>query len=187
VPKPRWLPQPPRLSAQGSKTVQRRRLVRGPHRVVVGLLDALQEGLAAQGWQSHTAFVERLPRPRRQHGAAMGRRGTPLGQDEEGLCQQRAVSHVYEKFCWPHARVRQPLPQPVHTHGAGSATRGQPRTPAMAAGVTDHGGTRRAVRRCRVPPWPLAQQGYGPGREEDRQEERGEGRPQRRNTGGRRR
>jgi len=54
----------------------------------------------------------------------------------------------------PHASVRQPLPQPLPTHGTGSAKRWQPQTPAMAAGLTDHVWTLREVLLFRVPPWP---------------------------------
>ena len=57
-------------------------------------------------------------------------------------------------FCLPHASLRLPLPQPEPTHGTGSAKRWQPRTPAMAAGLTDHVWTLREVLLFRVPPWP---------------------------------
>jgi hypothetical protein len=40
------------------------------------------------------------------------------------------------------------------THGTGAAKRWQPRTPAMAAGLTDHVWTLREVLLFRVPPWP---------------------------------
>ena len=39
-------------------------------------------------------------------------------------------------------------------NGTGSAKRWQPRTPAMAAGLTDHVWTLREVLLFRVPPWP---------------------------------
>src|SRR5437879_9841013 len=60
APKPRWTPLPALLSAQVVKTVRRRRLVDVPHRVVFGTLEAVQQVLAAGGWQIQTAFVERL-------------------------------------------------------------------------------------------------------------------------------
>jgi hypothetical protein len=46
------------------------------------------------------------------------------------------------------------LPQPLPTNGHGSAQRWQSRTPAMAAGLTDHVWTLREVLLFRVPPWP---------------------------------
>jgi len=51
VPKPRWMPLPELLYAQVIKTTRRRRLVRVRHRVVFGTLEAVQQVLAACGWQ----------------------------------------------------------------------------------------------------------------------------------------
>jgi IS1 family transposase len=154
APKPRWMPQPPLLSAQVIKTVRRRRLVRVRHRIVFGTLEAIQQVLAACGWEINTAFVERLNLSIRQHGAAVGRRATTRCKPEVGLRQQRVLYHLYDNVCLPPASLRQPLPQPVPTHGTGSATQWPPCTPAMAAGLTDHVWTLRAVLRYRVPPWP---------------------------------
>src|SRR3989442_3723127 len=59
APKPRWMPRPQLLYAQVIKTVLRRRLVRVRHRVVFGTLEAINQVLAACGWQINTAFIER--------------------------------------------------------------------------------------------------------------------------------
>src|SRR5262249_21399712 len=68
------MPLPALLYAQVIKTTRRRRLVRVSHRVVCGTCEAVQQVLAACGWQINTAFVERLNLTIRQHVAAMGRR-----------------------------------------------------------------------------------------------------------------
>ena len=154
APKPRWMPLPQLLYAQVIKTVRRRRLVQVRHRVVFGTLEAMQRVLAACGWQINTAFIERVNLSIRQHVAALGRRVTTLCKHEDGLRQQLALYHVYYNFCLPHASLRVPLPQPEPTHGSGSARQWQPRTPAMAAGLTDHVWTLREVLLFRVPPWP---------------------------------
>src|SRR3989449_2694988 len=154
APQPRWMPLPHLLYAQVVKTVRRRRLVRVHHRVVFGTLEAVQQVLAACGWQINTAFVERLNLSLRQHVAAIGRRVSTLCKGEEGLRQQLALYHTYYNFCLPHTSLRLPLPQPEVTHGTGAAKRWQPRTPAMAAGLTDHVWTLREVLLFRVPPWP---------------------------------
>jgi IS1 family transposase len=154
APKPRWLPVPQLLYAQVVKTVRRRRLVRVRHRVVFGTLEAVQQVLAACGWQINTAFIERVNLSMRQHVAAVGRRVSTLCKGEEGLHQQLALYHMYYNFCLPHASLRHPLLPPAPTHGTGSAKRWQPRTPAMAAGLTDHVWTLREVLLFRVPPWP---------------------------------
>jgi IS1 family transposase len=154
APKPRWIPLPGLLYAQVIKTVRRRRLVRVRHRVVFGTLEAVQQVLAACGWQINTAFIERLNLSMRQHVAAVGRRVTTLCKGEEGLHQQLALYHVYYNFCLPHTSLRQPLLQSEPTLGRGSVKRWQPRTPAMAAGLTEHVWTLREVLLFRVPPWP---------------------------------
>src|SRR2546425_11237776 len=150
APKPRWMPVPQLLYAQVVKTVRRRRLVRVRHRVVFGTLETVNAVLAPLGCQINTAFVERINLDIRQHVAAVGRRVSTLCKHEAGLRQQLALYHVYHNFCLPHASLRQPLP----TQGHGSAKTWQPRTPAMAAGLTDRVWTLREVLLFRVPPWP---------------------------------
>src|SRR5262249_43876211 len=118
LPKPRWMPLPQLLYAQVVKTVRRRRLVRVQHRVVFGTLEAVQQVLAACGWQSNTAFIERVNLSIRQHGAAVGRRVSTLCKGEDGVRQQLGLSHTYYNFCLPHTSVRQPLPQPLPTNGS---------------------------------------------------------------------
>jgi len=154
TPKPRWMPAPGLLYAQVVKTVRRRRLVRVSHRVVFGTLEAVEQVLSACGWEINTAFVERINLSIRQHVAAVGRRVSTLCKGEDGLRQQLALYHTYYNFCLPHTSLRLPVPQPEATHGTGTAKCWQPRTPAMAAGLTDHVWTLREVLLFRVPPWP---------------------------------
>ena len=154
APKSRWMPLPQLLYAQVIKTVRRRRLVRVRHLVVFGTLEAVEQVLAACGWHINTAFVERLNLNLRQHVAAIGRRVTTLCKHEDGIWQQLALYHMYYNFCLPHASLRVPLPQPLPTHGTGSAKQWRPSTPAMAAGLTDHVWTLHEVLLFRVPPWP---------------------------------
>jgi hypothetical protein len=70
VPKPRWMPWPQLLYAHVIKTVRRRRLVRVRHRVVCGTLEAVQQVLAACGWQINTAFIEVRPVGRKEAAAS---------------------------------------------------------------------------------------------------------------------
>src|SRR5215813_4321689 len=156
-PKPRWRPLPGLLYAQVIKEYRRRRLVGVTHRVVFGTLEAVNTVLAPLGCQINTAFVERLNLDIRQRVAAVGRRVNTLCQGEDGLQHQLALFHTYYNFILPHARLRQPLPQPVPTNGTGSAKTWRPCTPAMAAGLTDHVWTLKEVLLFRVPPWPQPQ------------------------------
>jgi hypothetical protein len=155
--KPRGMPLPSLLYAQVVKSYRRRRLVRITHRVVFGTLEAVHKVLPAHGWRINTAFIARVNLTIRQHVAAVGRRVITLCKDEEGVRQQLALYHTYDNFCLPHASLRVPLLQSEPTHGHGSAKRWRPRTPAMAAGLTDHVWTLREVLLFRVPPWPQPQ------------------------------
>src|ERR671923_383871 len=95
LPKPRWMPLPELLYAQVVKTVRRRRLVRVRHRVVFGTLEAVQQVLAACGWQSNTAFIERLNLSLRQHVAAIGRRVSTLCKGEAGFHHQLPLFYFF--------------------------------------------------------------------------------------------
>jgi hypothetical protein len=157
APKPRWMPLPELLYAQVVKTMRRRRLVAVKHRVVFGTQRAIEQVLTACGWRINTAFVERLNLSLRQRVAAMGRRSATPCKSEEGLGQQLALFQVYHNFVLPHASLRQPLAAPVASNGNGSAKVWRSRTPAMAAGLTDHVWSLREVLMFRVPPWPQLQ------------------------------
>jgi len=95
MPKPRWMPLPQLVYAQVVKTTRRRRLARLSRRVVFGTLEAVEQVLAAYGWQINTAFIERVNLSIRQHVAAVGRRVATLCKGEDGLHQQLALYHVY--------------------------------------------------------------------------------------------
>ena len=137
--------------------MRRRRLVAVKHRVVFGTQLAIEQVLAACGWQINTAFVERLNPSLRQRVAALGRRSATPCKSEDGLGQQLVLFQVYHNFVLPHASVRRALAESVPTNGSGSAKVWQPCTPAMAAGLTDHVWSLREVLLFRVPPWPQPQ------------------------------
>jgi hypothetical protein len=154
MPKPRWMPLPELLYAQVVKADRRWRIVGVKHRVVFGTQLAIEQVLAACGWTINTAFVERLNLDLRQCVAAIGRRVNTVCQGEEGLRDRLVLFQTYHNFVLPHASLRQSLAQAEPTNGTGSAKLWRPRTPAMAAGLTDHVWTLQEVLMCRVPPWP---------------------------------
>jgi IS1 family transposase len=157
TPKPRWMPLPALLYAQVVKTMRRRCLVAVKHRVVFGTQLAIEQVLAACGWQINTAFVERLNLSLRQRVAAIGRRSATPCTSEDGLGQQLALFQVYHNFVLLHASLCQALAEPVPTNGRGSTKVWRPCTPAMAAGLTDHVWSLKEVLLYRVPPWPQPQ------------------------------
>jgi IS1 family transposase len=157
TPKPRWMPLAELLYAQVVKTLRRRRLVAVKHHVVFGTRAAVDQVLAACGWQINTAFVERLNLSLRQRVAAMRRRSATSCKGEDGLGQHLALFQVYHNFVLPHASLRQALAEPIATNGTGSAKVWRPCTPAMAAGLTDHVWSLKEVLLYRVPPWPQPQ------------------------------
>jgi IS1 family transposase/transposase-like protein len=158
-PTPRWMPQPRLLYAQVVKSYRRRRLVGVKHRVIFGAAQTIESILAKRGWKINTSFVERLNLDFRHHVAAIGRRVNTLCKHEVGLRQQLVLFQVYHNFVLPHASLRLPLPELEVISETGSIKRWQPRTPAMAAGLTNHVWSLREVLMARVPPWPQSQQG----------------------------
>ena len=157
MPKPRWMPLPQLRYAQVVKSYRRRRIVGVTHRVVFGTQLAIAQVVTACGWRINTAFVERLNLDLRQRVAAVGRRVNTLCQGEDGLLDQLALFQTYHNFVLPHASLRQPLLISEVTNGKGSAKVWRPRTPAMAAGLTDHVWSLQEVLLFRVPPWPQPQ------------------------------
>jgi hypothetical protein len=157
MPQPRGLPLPALLYAQVMKSYRRRRLVGVTPCGVFGTQLALEQVLARCGWTITTAFVERLNLDLRQCVAAVGRRVHTLCQGEAGWRERLVVFQTYHNFVLPHASLCQPLRVPEATNGTGSAKVWRPRTPAMAAGVTDQVWTLQEVLLLRVPPWPQPQ------------------------------
>ena len=70
MPKPRWMPLPQLLYAQVIKVTRRRRLVEVKHRVVFGTKAAVEQVLAACGWQINTSFIEVRPVGRKEDPAS---------------------------------------------------------------------------------------------------------------------
>ena len=136
-PKPRWMPLPQLLYAQVVKSYRRRRITGVKHRVVFGSRETIDNILAKRGWKINTAFIERLNLDFRQHVAAIGRRVNTLCKHEAGLRQQLVLFQVYHNFVLPHASLRLELAELEAINGMSRAKRWQPRTPAMAAGLTD--------------------------------------------------
>ncbi len=151
-PKPRWMPIPALQYAQVVKLRVKGRVVEVTCRVMYGTAEGVQETLKQMGWKINTAFIERVNRTLRHHIPALGRRVESLTKTVEELRRQSLLVQGYYNFCLPHSSLRVPLPQPIPTKGTGSPRKWQPRTPAMAAEITDHVWTMEELL-FRVPPW----------------------------------
>jgi hypothetical protein len=151
------MPLPWLLYEQVVKFYRRRRIVRVKHRILFGPAATVEAILAKRGWRINTSFIERLNLDCRQHVTAIGRRVKTLCKHEAGLRQQLALFHAYHNFVLPHASLRLPLPELEPVSETGAIKHGQPRTPAMAAGLTDRVWSVREVLMYRVPPWPQPQ------------------------------
>jgi IS1 family transposase len=157
APKPRWMPLPELLYAQVVKTMRRRRIVEVKRHVVMGTQAAVDQVLAVYGWLINTSFVERLNLSLRQRVVGIRRRSASPCKSGDGLSHQLVLFQVYHNFVLPHASLRQAFAEPIPTNGSGSAKVWQPRTPATAAGLTDHVWSLQEVLMFRVPPWPQPQ------------------------------
>jgi transposase-like protein len=123
-----------------------RRVVRGSRKAVAAVLSATESGTGI-----NTAYIERLNATFRASLAPLVRRGRAIAHAEATLSAGMWLVGCAYNFCWLHASLRLEAP-------AGAPWRWQERTPAMAAGLTNHRWTMRELLRYQVPlsPWVAA-------------------------------
>ncbi len=121
------------LLGQVVKQYARRRVVRVKQRVVQGTAGAIAAVLAATGTghDIHTAYIERLNATFRSALAPLVRRGRAIAHKIDTLTAGMYLVGSAYNFCWTHDSLRRLAP-------VGSRRKWQERTPAMAAGLTDH-------------------------------------------------
>jgi hypothetical protein len=129
------------------KHYAQRRVVSVRQRVVEGTASGIAAVLAATGTGQaiHTAYIERFNATMRSALAPLVRRGRALAHKAETLQAGMYVVGTAYNFCWAHRSLRQVAP-------AGSGRKWQERTPAMAAGLTDHPWSLSELLRYQVPP-----------------------------------
>jgi transposase-like protein len=147
--RPRLVAIPGLLLGQVIKHHSGRRLVSVTRRVVLGTAEAIARVLARTGTGTgiNTAYIERLNATFRAAVAPLVRRGRALVRSEGTLTGWMYLVGCADNFCWEHDSLRRPaLP--------GERLKWQERTPAMAAGLTDHRWTMRELLSdpIRVPP-----------------------------------
>jgi hypothetical protein len=122
---------PPALTyATVHKERENNRVVRVSTRVVFGtwLAVALALAVSAVSWAVNTCFVERHNGTDRNRCSRKARKSYAFSKDWAVHRAATAYSHFSYNFCWPVRTLRERTAQ----------GRWQPRTPAMAARLTDH-------------------------------------------------
>jgi transposase-like protein len=107
-------------------------------RVVRGSCAAIAAVLAATGTGTgiNTAYIERLNATFRGALSPLVRRGRAIARGDGTLTAGMYLVGCAYNFCWPHDSLRVAA-------GAGERLKWRDRTPAMAAGLTDHRWTMR--------------------------------------------
>lgn len=144
--RPRLAVEPGLLIGQVVKRYAQRRVVSVSQRVVRGTTAAIEAVLAATatGTGIHTAYIERLNATFRSHLAPLVRRGRALAHTAATLQAGMWLVGSSYNLCWPHDSLRLAAP-------AESGRKWLERTPATAAGLTDHRWTLSELLDYRVP------------------------------------
>lgn len=134
------------LLGQVVKQYAKRRVISATQRVVQGTADAIAAVLAATGTGHgiHTAYIERLNATFRSALAPLVRRGRAIAHKIDTLAAGMYLVGSAYNFCWAHASLRVLAP-------IGAGRKWQERTPAMAAGLTDHCWSMHELLRYQVP------------------------------------
>lgn len=127
--KPIKEPHPDLVYGHVVKKKRQGRLVEVVTRVVCGT-----ERLVTLGLTISTTLLERLNLTFRQALAPLARKTLSFSQDRSHLEQQTQFFHACYNMARPHLSLREPLCETAHRF----EQKWTPRTPAMAAGITDH-------------------------------------------------
>jgi len=96
------------------------------------------ERLGKLGLKISTSLIERLNLTLRQSLAPLVRKGWGFCKDRELLRRRVTFFQVFYNFSRPHQSLRVPLPENQRCSQGAIHTKWLPRTPGMAAGITDH-------------------------------------------------
>lgn len=140
------------LYATVDKQKQGGHLVSVTRQVVLGNPAAIARQLEAirPGLKINTSFIERFNLTLRHLVSRLRRKGLTFSKKREYLVWHLQLATAYYQFVRPHGSLRQRLDEPSPTRG--SPKLWQPRTPTMAAGLTDHPWSMQELLAYRVPP-----------------------------------
>jgi IS1 family transposase len=153
-PKPRQVPPEGLKYATVHKKREKGRVVSVTTKVVYGNKDKIERLLESLGQKINTSFVERINLTLRLLVSRLHRKTLCFSKKREYLEHHLHLALAYYHFARHHASLRVKLPEPIPTRGEGSPKKWQQRTPAMAAGLTDHRWSLRELLMCPVPATP---------------------------------
>jgi len=150
-PEPRQVPPEDLKYATVHKQRKKGRVVSVTTKVIYGHKDRIQALLEPLGQKINTSFVERVNLTMRHLVSRLHRKTLCFSKKREYLEYHLHLALAYYHFARHHASLRVKLPEPIPTRGNGSPKKWQQRTPAMAAGLTDHRWSLRELLMCPVP------------------------------------
>jgi len=141
---PRRITDPELLYAQVDKRRERGRVVEVRRRIIFGSEEVISEVLGQQ--QINTSYVERDNLTSRQSNGRLVRKTLSHSKKSYYLRRHLELEDAVFNFVRPHLALRIELPRLL------KGRKWQPRTPAMAAGLTDHIWTLEELLSFRIPP-----------------------------------
>jgi len=153
-PKPRQVPPKGLQYAVVHKKRQKGHVVSVTTRIVYGQKEEIMARLASMGQKINTSFVERFNLTLRHLVSRLHRKTLCFSKKREYLVYHIHLSLGYYHFVRYHSSLQVALPEPVPTRGNGTPKRWAQRTPAMAAGLTDHRWTLKELLMYHVPATP---------------------------------
>ncbi len=149
-PKPRQVPPGGLQYATVHKERKKGRVVAVTTQIVYGSQEKIQALLESLGQKINTSFVERVNLTLRHLVSRLHRKTLCFSKKREYLVYHLHLALTYYHFVRYHAGLRVKLPEPIPTRGDGSPKKWQQRTPAMAAGLTDHQWSLKELLMCPV-------------------------------------
>jgi hypothetical protein len=141
---PRRVLDPELCYAQVDKRREQGRVVEVRRRIIFGTPEIITEILGSQ--QINTSYIERDNLTSRQSNGRLVRKTLSHSKKDYYLQRHLDLEDAVFNFVRPHLSLRVALSQPIN------GRKWQQRTPAMAAGLTDHMWTLDELLSYRVPP-----------------------------------
>ena len=144
--RPRLISWPDIHIGQVIKRYEGKRVIEVTQRMAQGSLKTAMDLISASngGTKLNTAFIERINATFRSRLASLARRGRALVRNPDTLDPLMFLMGTIYNFCTVHKSLRLP--------GIVGGRKWIPRTPAIAAGLTDHIWTVKELLLFRVPP-----------------------------------